>query len=221
MSAPAPAERPVRPGRWHGVELLERAIGYTRGSLALVVPELLAAPTPCAGWDLRRLLAHMDDSLASLHEAGSVRRVSLALLGTAPEDPAEELRRRACQLLADWAGQPCPGTDILVAGRPLTASVLAAAGALEVAVHGWDVAVACGAPRPLPQALAADLLRVAPVLVTEADRPGRFGAPVEPPVEPVGDTSASAWLLGYLGRSPDGTPPSLGRSSAPPENAAR
>ena len=35
------------------VALLERAMGYTLGSLVLVTPDDMANPTPCAAWDLR------------------------------------------------------------------------------------------------------------------------------------------------------------------------
>src|SRR2546423_11208778 len=52
-----------------GIALLERAINYLLGSLRPVTPEALARPTPCAGWDLRALLAHLDDSLGALTEA--------------------------------------------------------------------------------------------------------------------------------------------------------
>ena len=43
-------------------------MGYTLGSLQLVTPDLMGAPTPCAGWTLRALLGHMNDSLRTLHE---------------------------------------------------------------------------------------------------------------------------------------------------------
>jgi uncharacterized protein (TIGR03086 family) len=183
------------------VDLLERAIGYTRGSLALVRPDLMGAATPCAGWDLRALLGHMDDSLASLHEAGSVGRVRLTGSPPADVDPVGALRSRACQLLAEWStAEELPGgrTDVLVHGRPLTSSVLTSAGALEVAVHGWDVAVACGSHRPLPEPLARHLLSLAPALVADADRPARFAPAVEPPV----DATRGERLLAYLGRQP-------------------
>lgn len=189
---------------WGGVELLERAIGYTRGCLALVTEEAMSAPTPCAGWDLRTLLLHMDDSLVSLHEAGSVRRVQATRTTAAPDDLVASLRERACLLLAewtaDWETSSATGedADVLVAGRPLTTPVLTSAGALEVTVHGWDVSAACGDPRPIPDGLAADLLRLAPVLVDDADRPARFGPPLEPPA----DASPGERLLAYLGRRP-------------------
>ena len=188
---------------WGGVELLERAIGYTRGSLALVTADLMTAPTPCEGWDLRELLSHMDDSLTSLHEAGSARRVGTRVPATPPGDLVTALRHRACQLLAEWSadwarthGGGGGSRDVVVDGRPLTTPVLTSAGALEVTVHGWDVATACGVHRPIPDGLARDLLRIAPVLVTGADRPDRFGPVVTTPPE----ASAGERLLAFLGR---------------------
>ncbi len=202
MTAAPRHGRPARPSPWRGVELLDRAIAYTRGSLLLVEPRLLPLPTPCAGWDLHRLLVHMDDSLTSLHEAGSTRLVRLEAAHEDRADVVDSLRRRACALLADWsAREEAPAssrTDVLVGGRPVTAPVLTAAGALEVAVHGWDVSVACGSPRPIPDRLAQHLVVLAPVLVTSDDRPVRFGAPVD--VAP--HAPAAARLLAFLGRDP-------------------
>ncbi|HLN77018.1 MAG TPA: TIGR03086 family metal-binding protein [Nocardioidaceae bacterium] len=187
---------------WRGVELLERAIGYTRGSLTQVTPDRMSAPTPCAGWDLRSLLAHMEDSLVSLHEAGSVRRVRVDVPAAASTDLVEALRWRACELLADWSADWSTtgtgrGKDVLVDDRPISPSVLTSAGALEIAVHGWDVGVACEAARPLPDGLAADLLRVAPVLVRREDRGTRFGPAISPPP---GATPGER-LLAFLGRA--------------------
>lgn len=201
MSRRAPSGGPAPPSPWRGVDLLERAIGYTRGSLMLVRPELMSAPTPCSAWDLRALLAHMNDSLVSLHEAGSVRRVRLDVLSTQSADPVHALRTRACQLLAEWSAaeeSTSERVDVLVDGRPLTSPVLTSAGALEITVHGWDVAVACGAHRPIPETLAEDLLPPATVLVTDPDRPSRFGPALDPPV----DATKSERLLAYLGRTP-------------------
>lgn len=192
------------PSPWSGVELLDRAIAYARGSLALVTDDLMSAPTPCAGWDLRALLTHMDDSLVSLHEAGSVRRVRVDVPPAAPDDLVESLRTRACQLLAEWTADWATGAvggesrDVLVDGRPVTSPVLTSAGALEVVVHGWDVAVSCGVPRPIPDDLAAALLRLSPVLVTDADRPARFGPELTAPP----GASSGERLLAFLGRDP-------------------
>jgi uncharacterized protein (TIGR03086 family) len=186
----------ARTSPWSGVELLERAIGYTRGCLSLVTPALMQEPTPCRAWDLESLLLHMADSLESLHEAGAVRRVWVGVTAEEPADLVQTIRARACRLLADWSVSDGQRGDVLVDGRPLTAPVLTSAGALEVAVHGWDVATACGVSRPLPDELATDLFRVAPRLVTDADRPGRF----DPPLDPPAGASAGERLLAFLGR---------------------
>jgi uncharacterized protein (TIGR03086 family) len=81
-------------------------------------------------------------------------------------------------------------------GHDLDTTVLAAAGALEIAVHGWDVAQACGEDRPLPESLAATLLAVAPLVVRAEDRPGRFAAPYDVPPT----ATASERLLAFVGR---------------------
>jgi uncharacterized protein (TIGR03086 family) len=189
-------EAAVSPSPWGGVELLERAIGYARGALALVTPEALTRPTPCRAWDLRQLLGHMNDSLALLEEAGSAHRVRLSVVPDAA-DPVPALRARACQLLATWSADS-GDRQVSVDGRPLTAPVLTSAGALEITVHAWDVAATCGVRRPPPDALAEALLRLAPVLVTDADRPDRFDVPLAVPA----GAAAGDRLLAFLGRDP-------------------
>src|SRR6266498_2085026 len=170
-----------------GVALLERATGYTLGSLHLVTPAAMERPTPCRDWDLRALLAHMDDALVALQEA-----VDLACV-----DLVARLRDRACRLLGSWTGAD-GSKPISIGGHELPASVLTSAGALEIAVHGWDVAQACGRRRPIPPSLASELLVIAPFLVSEADRPMRFAPPVDLP----SSASPSDKLIAYLGREP-------------------
>jgi len=193
-----------------GVALLERALGYTLGSLVVVTPADLARDTPCARWDLRRLLDHMNDSLLALTEA-SVGAVSLEPVPSLdhPVTAVATLRDRGCRLLGDWvraqragdADEPGAGAGVPaveVGGLPVPSGLVAAAGALEVTVHGWDVAQACRRPRTLPAPLAVELLELAPLLVRPGDRCGRFGAAVEAhPEAGPGDR-----LLAFLGRDP-------------------
>jgi hypothetical protein len=49
-----------------GVALLERAVAYTLGQLQAVSAAVLPRSTPCQAWDVRELLVHMDDSLATM-----------------------------------------------------------------------------------------------------------------------------------------------------------
>jgi uncharacterized protein (TIGR03086 family) len=184
---PAPAD---------ATELLERALGYTTGALGLVRPELLSRPTPCAGWDLRALLRHMNDSLLALLEATGTGRVALS--AAEPDaDPVGALRVRACALLGRCAADAGPAV-VAVGDRQLAARAVAAVGALEIAVHGWDVARACGADRPLPPSFALRLLGVSSALVDAADRPVRFA----PPLPGHDGDSPGARLLAFLGRDP-------------------
>jgi uncharacterized protein (TIGR03086 family) len=178
--------------------LLERAIGYTRTCLSLVTAEEMGRSTPCGRWDLRALLHHMDDSLAALQEAADVGYVDLAPgCGDAPVDIVGRLRTGACSLLGAWSRNDGAAL-VSVAGSPMTAGVLASTGALEVAVHGWDVARTCGVHRPLPPQLAEEMLDLVPLLVSDRDRPGRFAGPVDVPLlSPPGDR-----LIAYLGRHP-------------------
>jgi uncharacterized protein (TIGR03086 family) len=183
-----------------GNALLERAIGYTLGSLQLVTPQAMSQPTPCRGWDLRALLGHMNDSLLALTEAIDLGRVDVDLRaggGNQAVGLVASLRDQACQLLGGLAATRC-GQPIAVAGYELTRSIVTSTGAIEVAVHGWDVARACGRDRPIPPSLAEELLELSPLFVSDADRPNRFAAPADvPPLAGPGNR-----LLAFLGRHP-------------------
>src|SRR6266542_942168 len=103
-----------------GVALLERATGYTLGSLHLVTP------------------AAMDDALVALQEAVDLACVDLDGSDGAGEvagglDPVARLRDRACRLLGSWTGAD-GSKPISIGGHALPASVLTSAGALELAV---------------------------------------------------------------------------------------
>lgn len=187
------------------VELLERAVAYTRGRLATTVGVPLAAPTPCLGWDLAALLSHMDDSLTAFIE-GSREVVALAPVEPSMPPPADmrgvvgSLHAKACALLAAWVDPTVMdrAPSVRVGELALTRRWVAAAGALEIAVHGWDVGISTGHPAPIPSDLAVELLDHADQLVSAADRPSRFGVPV-----PQSDhASPSRQLLGLLGRDP-------------------
>jgi uncharacterized protein (TIGR03086 family) len=200
-----------------GVALLERAMAYTLGGLLLVTPDAMVAPTPCDGWDLRALLAHMNESLLTLHEAIAVGHLDLdipdhgnpdldraagpgdpdAHYGDPVLDPVSTLRSRACRMMAAWVAVDGPG-EITIADRGLAPGIVAATGAVEVAVHGWDVARACGAARPLPAELAEQLIGLCRLVVDGDDRPARFGTPVAVPPY----AGPSDQLLAFLGRTP-------------------
>jgi uncharacterized protein (TIGR03086 family) len=182
-----------------GIALLERATTYTLGSLHLVGRDDLARRTPCRNWDLAALLAHMDDALLALSEALSTGEVGIDPVAAGPGDPVAGLRVRLRGLLGVLAATRQPA-EVTVAGRALTCPIVTSTGAVEITVHGWDAGRACGRHHPVPAALAAELLDLAPLLVTDVERPGRFDPPVAvPPAAPPGDR-----LVAFLGRVPVG-----------------
>jgi uncharacterized protein (TIGR03086 family) len=177
------------------VAVLERAVAYCLGSLTLVTPALLERPTPCAWWDLHDLLDHLIDSMAALEEAASGR---VALIGpTGAGEVIPQARDSAVRLVGAWANA-CGAATVRIEEARLSAPLVAGAGAIEVTVHGWDVARACGHTRPIPADLADELLDLAVVLIRAGDRPGRFARPVAVP----GDAPPADQLLAFLGRTP-------------------
>lgn len=185
--------------------LLAGSVGYARGCLSCVRPGFLSRPTPCAAWDLAALLQHLGDSLAAFHEG-----ISAASVGRWParqvSDPAgliASVRDRAGRLQAACAAAAGQDQPVAIADRHLAGSVVAAVGALEIAVHGWDVAEACGCRMPIPPGLAAGILKIVPLVVTDAVRNACFGRPVI--VSP--RASAGDRLVALLGRAPLGRAP--------------
>jgi uncharacterized protein (TIGR03086 family) len=191
------------------IGLLAGAIGYALGACAQVAPEEMALPTPCAEWDLAALLAHLAASMADLESA--IRTGSLDLDPSAspaagvavPGGPVEALRDQAANLLVACYDHHGPERLVLVGGLPLAAGIVACTGAVEIAVHGWDVSAACGGGDPIPPALATRMLGLCPLLVT--GREGLFAAQVQVSSQ----ASPGDRLVAYLGRDPAGrnTPP--------------
>jgi len=192
------------------VELLERSLAYTRVMLADVRPDLLDRPTPCAGWTLGHLLAHMEDALDAFTEAASGR------VEVDPVPPTstrvDALREKACALLGAWtAARPTSG-DVEVGDLGLDAPLLVATAALEITVHGWDVGQATGRRTRIPGDLARGLLAVAQHVIDPADRGPRFASarPADPEAAP------DVRLLSWTGRiTADMTEPLRSNSGEP------
>ena len=136
----------------------------------------LGRPTPCRGWLLRDLLAHMDDSLEAMAVAAQATSLEPGAVGAAGRG-----RRPARQHLQPGPGPAgplapgCAGGGVELGDLSLSRELLGAVGALEITLHGWDVAEAIGRPRSIPPGLAMDLWPVARDHITDADRPFRFG----------------------------------------------
>ena len=181
--------------------LLASAISYALAACVQVAPGEMTLSTPCTDWDLEALLAHLAASMADLESALRTGHLDLepddpATPDPDGDDPVELLRDRAANLLFACYAHHGPDRFVLVGGLPLPAGIVTCTGAVEIAVHGWDVRAARGRGSPIPPALATRMLRLSPLLVT--GREGLFGTPVRVPAQ----ASPGDQLVAYLGRHP-------------------
>jgi uncharacterized protein (TIGR03086 family) len=181
-----------------------------------VTPERLRLPTPCAGWNLADLLAHM---------TVQHRGFAAAARGKGADPTVWQPESVADAVLADPAGTyAAAAADVLEAFA--ADGVLDAAFALpdfgpgaefpgalaigfhfvDYVVHGWDVARTLGSPFDLP----ADVLTAAlPLALAVPDDPAfRTGdnAVFEPAITVGDETGDLDRILRHLGRSPAWTP---------------
>jgi uncharacterized protein (TIGR03086 family) len=184
------------------IMLLASAISYALAACVQVAPGEMTLPTPCADWDLEALLAHLAASMADLESALRTGHLDLepddaATSDPDGDDPVELLRDRAANLLFACYAHHGPDRFVLVGGLPLPVGIVTCTGAVEIAVHGWDVRAARGRGGPIPPTLATRMLRLSPLLVT--GREGLFGTPVQIPAQ----ASPGDQLVAYLGRHPE------------------
>jgi uncharacterized protein (TIGR03086 family) len=192
------------------ITLLASAISYALAACVQVAPGEMTLPTPCADWDLEALLAHLAASMADLESALRTGHLDLepddpstphpddpAISALDGDDPVELLRDRAANLLFACYAHHGPDRFVMVGGLPLPAGIVSCTGAVEIAVHGWDIRAARGRGGSIPPALATRMLRLSPLLVT--GREGLFGTPVQVPAQ----ASPGDQLIAYLGRHPE------------------
>jgi uncharacterized protein (TIGR03083 family) len=144
-------------------------------------------------------IARTDAARAGAARAGAARTDG-AETGTAETGPprAETSQTGIARTeTAQTGADDCPEI-IAIADRRLTLGLMTGVGALEMAVHGWDLSRACGHCQPIPGPLATSLLHISPLLVPRTGRAPLFGPPVTVPPMAI----PSDQLVAYLGRDP-------------------
>ncbi|SCE70158.1 TIGR03086 family metal-binding protein [Micromonospora mirobrigensis] len=185
----------------------ETAVRATVALVDRVRPDDLGRPTPCAGWDLAALLAHMTAQHCGFAASATGRGTSLAEWRTHPlgDDPAAEYADAAEQVIAAFAAPDVPertfalpefGAGVRVAGRQAVSFHF-----IDYVVHGWDVARSLDLPFTLP----AELLHAAvPVAEAIPDGPGRLApdAAFAPRLPATDDPDPLNRILALVGRAP-------------------
>ena len=179
------------------LEALERTADHAEQLVAGVRPEHHPLPTPCGDWDVRTLLNH---TVAGAGAFGRMLRDEppLWMADHLTGDPVATFRAGVQDSLAAWRAGGLARTVEPLGGLPL-----AELQALDLLVHGWDLARATGQPDELPADVAARAWAVWSEVPVDVGRSmGQFGPEVPVPAgAPVGDR-----LLGLLGRDPAWTP---------------
>ncbi|MDR7274320.1 TIGR03086 family metal-binding protein [Catenuloplanes atrovinosus] len=178
--------------------------------VATVPDDRLTLPTPCPGYSLGDLLAHVA-GLALAFRAAADKALG-PLTGAAPSGEAAslpagwrtEIPRRLDALADAWAAPAAWEGMTEAGGVTLPGAVAGLVAADELVVHGWDVARALGRPftaadSPLEAAYRFVLASAEP----GAPRDGLFG-----PIVPVPDDAPLLdRVLGLAGRDPAWEPP--------------
>jgi uncharacterized protein (TIGR03086 family) len=165
--------------------------------------EDLGRRTPCAGWTLADLLAHMTAQHRGFAAAarGGGADPAAWRVGPLGPDPAAGHAEAAEDVLAAFA-DPVPEFD-LPEFRPVSRFPAAHAigfHLIDCVVHGWDVARSLGLDYLLAPELAGPALRIALAVPDDDNRlaPGAaFG-----PALPTDDHDPLYRILAALGRSP-------------------
>ncbi|MEU7580364.1 TIGR03086 family metal-binding protein [Streptomyces sp. NPDC041068] len=165
----------------------------------------LARPTPCAGWSLRRLVAHM----AAQHHgfAAAARGVGADRthwiehdLGRDPFARYEESVRHVLAAFAE-VGVTERGFDLPQIGGSFPGRVAIGFHLVDYVVHAWDVATALGVRVDLPDVVADAALAVARRVPADPELRGPGAAFAPAVAAPVGASPLDE-TLALLGRTP-------------------
>ena len=163
--------------------------------------------TPCAGWDLADLLAHMTVQHRGFAAAarGSGQDLALWVPVRDTQDPVGDYAAAAHDLLNAFAeADPESQFALPELGTTVPAEMAVGFHLIDYAVHGWDVAASLGVPFTLPDDVVAAALPLA-LAVPDGDFRSMPGAPFGPAQTAVSTTDFDR-LLCHLGRDPQWSP---------------
>lgn len=169
----------------------------------------LSGATPCAGWDVGDLLAHMTAQQRGFARAVAGERTVVADWAPGRSEKAVDDYVRACgELLDAFAGIDDPSAPVHlpeIRDEPVPARVAIGFQLVDNVVHAWDIAVSLGRRPELDDDVVAAALAVARQVPdgSERDRPGAAFAHALP----IGaEASALDETLLLLGRDPGWRP---------------
>jgi uncharacterized protein (TIGR03086 family) len=175
----------------------------------------LGRPTPCAGWNLADLLAHMTAQHYGFAAAARGNGADVAVwdpttvADAVAADPAGAYAKAAAEVLDAFSADgvldatftlPEFGSDATFPG-----SMAIGFHFVDYVVHGWDVGRTIGALFELPADVIGAVLPVT-LAVPDGDFREAEGSPFARAIKPTDEASDLDRVLLHLGRSPDWAP---------------
>ncbi|SNS69021.1 TIGR03086 family protein [Asanoa hainanensis] len=182
--------------------VISSAAGQTGTVLRGVPAGRLAAPTPCADWDVRTLVNHLLQVGSALALAGRGGPVPGELWTTELVDDgfAARFATDAAAAFEGWATPPA--APISMGGHEMPPAAVAAMLAADLTIHGWDLARATNQDYE-PDPAAVDLTAR---FMAEMAEQGRAMGIFAPPVPVTPDVGPFATVLAVSGRDPSWRP---------------
>lgn len=190
---PSDEEAPAAP--LDVVALHDGALDATASVVARLRPEHLPLPTPCAEWDVRRLLEHLVEANQMFARAatGEVEDV-----GT--DDPFEAYARSTEMVRRAWRQPGVLDRDVALPFGSVPGRVAVRMHFVDHLVHGWDLAKATGQDATIDETLATAAYEEMTTALHGVPRDP--GMPFAPEIPCPGDAPVHEKLVAFLGRRP-------------------
>ncbi|NHA69794.1 TIGR03086 family protein [Phycicoccus sp. CMS6Z-2] len=190
---------------------LDDAAAEVRRLAASVEDDRLDGPTPCAGWTVRDLLAHLCGLTRAFTATARHETAGGAPPTALPEDWRVRLDRDLDDLVAAWREPAAWEGEAEAGGMTMPSAELAVVVLDELVLHGWDLAVATDQQFSAATRDVEICTRFAEAMSTPdalESREGLYG-----PVRPVPDDATPLQrLLALAGRDPLAGAPAGGAS---------
>jgi uncharacterized protein (TIGR03086 family) len=183
--------------------------------VAAVTQDDLRRPTPCTGWDLLDLLAHMTvqhRGFAAAARGGGDNPAVWAperVVDAVAADPGGAYAAAAADVLDAFAADRVLDATFALPefgpGATFPGAMAIGFHFVDYVVHGWDVARSLDAPFALPDEVVDAVLPLA-FFIPEGDYRSMDGAPFGPAVAASDGATDLERMLSHLGRSPGWKP---------------
>jgi uncharacterized protein (TIGR03086 family) len=186
-----------------------RAVRASVDALATWRPSENDPPTPCAGWRLTDLVAHMTVQQHGFARALAGERTVLADWEPVPHaDPLGAYRASCDAVLAVLDRLTDPDAPTLlpeIRDEPIPAGMVVGFHLVDNVVHAWDAARSLGVSPVVDDDAVAAALEVARA-VPDDDRRGQEGSSFDRGLQVPADAGPWAEMLARLGRDPKWAP---------------